>query len=133
VADDDLQNADPFSHLYPHEFMRLVTFRSNGEAVPTTVWFAPHKGTLYVTTQSTTGKARRMRQNERVKIAPCDRIGQAELGEEVEARGHEISPSEYELARAALRRKYGAQFDAFTARMPAHSHRTYLAIEPLAK
>ncbi len=124
---------DPFTHLYSHEFMRLTTFRRNGEAVPTTVWFAAENGTLYVITQTTTGKAKRIRNNERVLVAPCDRMGQAILGEEVEARAHELSPVEHELARAALRGKYGAQFDAFASLMPAHSQRTYLAIEPLTR
>jgi PPOX class probable F420-dependent enzyme len=124
---------DPFTHLYPHEFMRLTTFRRNGEAVPTTVWFAQQGGVLYVTTQATTGKARRIRINQRVLVAPSDRLGQAILGDEVEARAHELAPAEHERAREALRRKYGAQFEAMTARMLGNTQRTYLAIEPRAK
>jgi PPOX class probable F420-dependent enzyme len=58
--------------------MSLETFRKNGEGVKTPVWFAEEDGALYVTTLSTTGKAKRIRNIPRVRIAPCDRSGNIE-------------------------------------------------------
>ncbi len=50
-----------FSALAGAQFMVLTTFRRDGRAAPTTVWFAQDGGVLYGTTSTNTGKAKRMR------------------------------------------------------------------------
>ena len=121
---------DPFSYLYPHDFMRLTTFRKNGVAVPTTVWFAPAGGKIYVTTTSTAGKIKRIRNNSRVLLAPSDRVGQVLSDKEITANARELTEAEHPLAYAALTKKYGSQFEAIASRAPALAQRTYFVIEP---
>ena len=52
-------------------YISLATFRKNGAAVHTPVWFAEEGGKLYVMTSDTTGKYKRIRNNSQVRIAPC--------------------------------------------------------------
>ncbi|MGI9058461.1 MAG: PPOX class F420-dependent oxidoreductase [Ktedonobacteraceae bacterium] len=125
------QVSDPFSYLYPHEFIRLTTFRKNGVAVSTAVWFANDNGKLYVTTTSTAGKIQRIRNSGRVLVAPCDRTGQVLAGKEIEAQAHELSVEEHEHAFATLSKKYGPQFVTIASRAPETTQRTYFVIEPL--
>ena len=70
---------DPFAYLYPYDFALLTTFRKNGDAVPTTMWFAHDQGKLYMVTSATVGKIKRIRNNGRVLLAPCD-VGGKVLG-----------------------------------------------------
>ena len=121
------RSASPFTPLLPYQFMSLTTFRKSGAAVPTTVWFAPDQDNLYVTTQSMAGKIKRLRNNQRVIMTPCDARGTLlDESVQIEAVAHELPAEEHDRAVAALRRKYGAQFDAVTASNTAT--RTYIEI-----
>ncbi len=53
----------------------LTTFRRNGQGVPAPVGSLVHDGTLYALTPPDTGKAKRIRNNPQVTIAPCDMKG----------------------------------------------------------
>ncbi len=97
---------DTFANLRRYQYALLTTFRKDGRAVPTIVWFAPDQDKLYVMTPSTTGKIKRVRNNGRVVLAPCNARGKI-LGEPVEARAYELPVSESSHAAAALARKYG--------------------------
>lgn len=120
----------PFGVLHRQQFANLFTFRKNGEAVKTPVWFAEHGGKLYVMTVEDTGKVKRIRNNGRVRIGPADQRGNP-LGPVVEARARLLGPGEEDVARAALDRKYGlmkAVFDFFgTLR---GMRRAWIEIEP---
>ena len=58
------------------EFLSIETFRKNGIGVKTAVWFAQEGDMLYVWTVGDSGKAKRIRNNARVNIAPCKRFGE---------------------------------------------------------
>src|SRR5260221_1636589 len=79
-----------FASLQGHKYVNLETFRKNGQGVRTPVWFAgePEQGApekLYVYSTADSGKAKRIRNNSRVRVAPCDVSGKL-LGEWVDAR-----------------------------------------------
>lgn len=57
------------------DYIRLETFRKNGQAVPTPVWFVVDDDMLYVRSYANSGKVKRMRNNSYVKIAPSDALG----------------------------------------------------------
>jgi len=57
------------------KYVSLITFRKNGQAVKTPVWFAERDGKLYVQTRSDSGKYKRIRNNPQVEIAPCTMSG----------------------------------------------------------
>nr|HET6901018.1 PPOX class F420-dependent oxidoreductase [Ktedonobacteraceae bacterium] len=106
MATSNTPAQDTFTNLCRYQYALLTTFRKDGRAVPTIVWFAPDQDKLYVMTPSTTGKIKRIRNNGRVVLAPCNARGKV-LGEPVEAQAHELSVNEYSRAVAALARKYG--------------------------
>ncbi|MEM9955554.1 MAG: PPOX class F420-dependent oxidoreductase [Chloroflexota bacterium] len=61
--------------LANEDYISLTTFRKNGNAVPTPVWFLQHDGKIFVKTASTTGKVKRIRNNEHVTFVACNARG----------------------------------------------------------
>ncbi len=57
------------------KYILLTTFRRDGTPVATPVWCVRDGETLRVTTQGSSGKARRIRNNGQVTVAPCDMRG----------------------------------------------------------
>ena len=53
-------------------YVNLATFRKSGKEVRTPVWIAPDGDRLYVYTNRTMGKVKRIRNSGRVCLAPCD-------------------------------------------------------------
>lgn len=130
MTTNETQARDPFAFLSPHQFILLTTYRKDGTAVPTTVWFANDQGKIYITTSKSTGKIKRVRNNGQVQMTPSDRVGNT-LGEpQVQGQAHEVASSERTQARAALAQKYGQQFEQIAG--PESSERTYIVVEPSA-
>jgi PPOX class probable F420-dependent enzyme len=91
------------------QFINLTTWRKNGAAVITTVWFALENGKLYGTSQAQAGKLKRIRNHPQVTFAPATYNSKV-LGETCQGMARLLAPEEYPLARTALKRKYGLQF-----------------------
>ena len=128
------QTSDLFTYLYPYEFALLTTFRKNGLAVPTTMWFAHNQGKLYMVTSATVGKIKRIRNNGRVLLAPCDVRGKV-LGEQIEAYAHELPPAQHEYANTLLASKYGEQYEMSPgeeATADYEDDETFIEIEPFS-
>ncbi len=125
---------DPFASLYPHPFAKLTTYRKSGVGVPTTVWFAQDsQGHIYVTTQKSSGKAKRIRNNGEIQLIPSDVRGNVLDGEQpVAGRARQVEPGEYAHAEATLKQKYGEEYDAFMMRIGGERQngRTYIEIRP---
>ena len=126
------QSDSLFDYLTPYEFIVLTTFRKSGQPMPTTVWFASQDGKLYVTTTSTAGKIKRVRNNGHVLIAPSDRVGNVE-GAQVAGTARELPTAEQEKAFSALSHKYGEQFTAIASRRGPDVVRTYIEIAPASE
>jgi hypothetical protein len=95
--------------LGSERYVSLATFRKNGREVRTPVWIAPEAGKLYVWTNRTSGKAKRLRANRRVRLAPCDARGKVR-GEWVDARARLLDdPEAMERGLETVIRKYGWQ------------------------
>jgi PPOX class probable F420-dependent enzyme len=97
-------------------FVSLTTYRRNGTAVATPVWVARDGDELVVTTERKTGNVTRLRNEGRVTLRPCSRMGTvAPDAITVRGRARIAGPStEDGRAGSALRRKYGWQFRAIT-------------------
>jgi hypothetical protein len=96
-----------------HKYLNVETFRKSGVGVQTPVWFVREGETLYVWTQANSGKAKRIRNNPHVRIAPCKADG-ALLGDWVPALAHvDGSPETVRHVAALMRRKYGLLFLGF--------------------
>lgn len=86
-------------------YISLATFRKNGNAVYTPVWFAEENGRLYVMTASKMGKTKRLRNNPTVKIAPCTMRGKI-TGPEFSATARLLPSDDSQRVRRLINSKY---------------------------
>ncbi len=76
-----------FAELGNAKYIALETFRKSGEGVITPVWVTPEDGKLYVWTVDGSWKVKRIRNNDRVRIAVSDARGNPQ-SDWVEVNGH---------------------------------------------
>jgi uncharacterized protein len=88
------------------KYLNLETYRKNGLAVRTPVWFVESNGTLYVRTSDDTGKYKRIRNNPSVQIAPCDMRGKVK-GTWAKGEARIANEDEKLEAFKMLEKKYG--------------------------
>jgi uncharacterized protein len=88
------------------KYLNLETYRKNGTAVATPVWFAEGPGVIYIYSLANAGKVKRIRNIPRVRVMPCDIRGNPK-GEWVEARARILDAAEAERAHKLLDKKYG--------------------------
>lgn len=106
VADDDAMDGDLHS-LRQHKYAVLVTFRRNGDAVPSPVWCAVDEhGRAYVKTTHHAGKVKRLRHDSRVVIAPSNARGKP-VGTAMRGVGRVMSRDECGHAEETLAAAYG--------------------------
>ncbi|HVS88581.1 MAG TPA: PPOX class F420-dependent oxidoreductase [Candidatus Acidoferrum sp.] len=102
-----------FAAFAGHKYLNLETFKKSGEGVKTPVWFAADpsasldssEAKLYVYTIGASGKVKRIRNNGRVRIAPCNARGGLR-GEWVNARAEIVTGAEAEHGMRLLNKKY---------------------------
>lgn len=95
------------------KYLNLESFRKNGNGVKTPVWFVEDGGTLYIRTIANSGKVKRIRNNQRVLIAPCKMDG-ALLGDWIEASARLVGGPEIDRkVDHMLGNKYGLMKSLF--------------------
>ena len=106
---------DYFAFLRDEKHMSLATFRANGEAVPTPIWFAQLEGRLYVRTASHFKKLERIAQNAAVTVAPCTESGEV-TGQTLPAVARILPDDDprIEAADASLEARYPQERPAMT-------------------
>ncbi len=114
-------------------YISLATFRRDGRAVETPVWFALHDGSLWVFSAGDAGKVKRLRNGSRIRVAPCTVRGGV-TGAWIDGAGRIVEdPAEIEAAYAALRAKYGWQMrltDFLSGLSGRRTRRAVLALTP---
>ena len=88
------------------KYLNLESYRKTGAAVATPVWFADDGNELYIYSLAEAGKVKRIRNNPRVRVMPCDFRGGSK-GEWVEATARIIDGAEADKAQRLLDKKYG--------------------------
>lgn len=97
---------DTLARFANHKYINLQTFKKDGTPVNTPLWFAEYSGELVIYTTANTWKVKRMRNNPRVRIAPCDVRGNLK-GEWIEGAARLLEGADAERAHGLLTRKYG--------------------------
>ena len=108
--------------IHNQKYISLKTFRKNGVGVPTPVWFGEENDRLYVMTRHDLGKAKRIRNNPQVQVAPGTIRGTV-TGPEFMATARFLPPDEHARARKSINRKY------WMARLPLIWARTDTYLE----
>jgi PPOX class probable F420-dependent enzyme len=123
--------ASDFGGLQGLKYALLVTFRKDGTAVPTPVWFALLDDRhLVVSTEERTAKVRRIRRDPRARVFPCDPRGKP-LGPGVECAARILEdPAETERAEAALDRHYGRTRRIYETLMAPREGMIYVEVTP---
>jgi uncharacterized protein len=116
-----MSNAIP-PEIQGQKYISLVTFRKNGAAVRTPVWFGEDDGRVYVMTRSDSGKFKRIPNNPQVQIAPCTARGKI-TGPEFAGKARILPPEDFAFARKTINRKY------WMARIPFFWSKTNVYLE----
>jgi PPOX class probable F420-dependent enzyme len=101
-----------FSELGAKTYIALETFRRNGVGVNTPVWVAGMDERLYVITEGTSWKVKRIRNNSRVRVAASDSRGNPK-SEWLEGTARIMEPGDGEEPIRRLAAKYGLQYKLF--------------------
>ncbi len=99
-------SSDNLTEFLKEKYLNLETYRNDGQAVKTPVWFVIDNGIIYVTTPSTTGKVKRLNHNKNVRIVPSDLKGKPK-GNWIAATAYFANKSESEQAIQLRKKKYG--------------------------
>jgi PPOX class probable F420-dependent enzyme len=95
------------------QYLSIETFRKSGNGVKTPVWFAQDGEKLYIWTESSSGKAKRVRNNSKVNIVPSRGDG-APLGDWIPASAsYDDSSAAQQHVRELMAKKYGLMFHLF--------------------
>jgi PPOX class probable F420-dependent enzyme len=97
---------DKLAQFAGQQYLNLESYRKNGQAVRTPLWFAEGDGALYFYTVADSYKVKRIRNNPRVRVAPCDARGKLK-GDWVEATAQQLEGADAQRADELLNRKYG--------------------------
>ncbi len=96
---------DRISALASQRYISLTTFRRDGRAVATPVWFVLDGERILVWTDQVSGKAKRIRATGRAAVAPSDARGKT-TGASFEAKGRVLPAAEDARSRQLLTAKY---------------------------
>jgi PPOX class probable F420-dependent enzyme len=104
---------DSIAQFARANYVSLETHRKTGVAVKTPVWFAqdvshrdPTITVLYVYTEAAAGKVKRIRNNPKVRVSPCNVRGTVR-GTWVDGRARLCSDQEAAHGQDLLKQKYG--------------------------
>src|SRR2546427_1072797 len=100
---------DKLSLFTDKKHISIETYRKTGAPVRTPVWFVEENGELFVRTDSDTGKIKRIRNNPRVRVAPCNMRGTVK-GAWVDGEARMIEPESSKHIFSLLRKKYGMPY-----------------------
>ena len=101
--------------LANEKYLSLVTYRRNGDPVATAVWVAGVGDELGVITEESAGKVKRIRNNPRVTLTPCDVKGKVLPGAvTTEATARLVSGEEAVRVDRAIRKRYHLAYYAIS-------------------
>ena len=88
------------------KYINLETYKKDGTPVRTPVWFVIDNDLIYVITRDSTGKVKRLRNNQDVRIVLCSFKGEPK-GEWVKCKAEKITDDEADKAIKLRKKKYG--------------------------
>ncbi len=104
--------SDAATTLAAQKFVSLTTFKKSGDGVATPMWIGEDNGQLFFWTPADSYKVKRIRNNPRVTVVPCSRLGKPHDGAAVIEGTAEVIDDAATVDRLAevIRHKYGVEF-----------------------
>jgi len=118
--------------LRGRKYCLLLTYKRNGDAVPTPLWFGVAGGKVFVETEPNSPKVRRIRANPRVRLAPCTVRGKP-LGPPFEGQARIVLAEEHDQAERAIAANYGLERRIYESLFVGDAEVANLEITPLAQ
>ena len=87
-------------------YLNLETYRKNNQPVVTPVWFILNDNDIFVVTKEKTGKVKRLKNNNVVRVAPCNYRGVSK-GTWVTGTAHFVDSQETSDILKMRGKKYG--------------------------
>ena len=100
------------------KYLSLTTYRKNGEGKEAPVWIADlGDGTMGFTTHGDSWKCKRIRNDNRVALQPCDQRGNITPGTETVAGTAVLATGgpDFDRVRAKIKAKYGVMVTVIIA------------------
>lgn len=102
-----MDDSERFARLAAERHISLTTFKRDGRTASTPVWVVSDDGRrLLVWTGAETWKVKRIRRNQRVRVAPSDAKGRTR-GEALDGTARLLGPEAAAIVEPLLRKKYG--------------------------
>ena len=92
--------------FFDQKYINLETYKRDGTHVRTPVWFVIDNDLIYVITRDSTGKVKRLKNNQDVRIVPCSFRGEPK-SEWIKGKAENITGDEADKAIKLRKKKYG--------------------------
>ena len=92
--------------LENEKYISLETYRKNKQSVRTPVWFVIKENLIFVVTRDQTGKIKRLRHTQKVRVAPCSIKGKVK-GDWMSGTATILNEEETKQAVKLRDKKYG--------------------------
>ena len=97
---------DKLSIFLDQKYINLETYKKDGTPVRTPVWFVIGNDLIYVITRDSTGKVKRLKNNQDVQIVSCSFKGESK-NEWIKGKAEKITGKEADTAIKLRKKKYG--------------------------
>ena len=97
---------DQLGQFYDQKYINLETYKKDNTPIKTPVWFVIDNGLVYIITRESTGKVKRLKNNQNVRIVPCSFKGETK-NEWIKGKAQKITGSEADKAIEIRKKKYG--------------------------
>ena len=88
------------------KYINFETYKKDGTPIRTPVWFVIDNDLIYVITRDSTGKVKRLRNNQDVRIVLCSFKGEPK-SEWIKGKAEKITGDEADKAIKLRKKKYG--------------------------
>jgi PPOX class probable F420-dependent enzyme len=125
----DAKPSGALDDLRGRKYCLVVTYRKNGESVPTPVWFGLGDDTVYFRSLANNGKTKRIRHTPEVRIAPCTSRGRP-LGSPFVGNARILTPAEEPEAERCITENFGFGRRLYNRLVAHRVEGVYIAVTP---
>ena len=97
---------DLLEQFFKQKYINLETYKRDNTPIKTPVWFVIDKGLVYIITRESTGKVKRLKNNQNVRVVPCSFKGEIK-NEWVNGKAQKVTGSEADNVIKLRKKKYG--------------------------
>jgi len=97
---------DVLEQFSEQKYINLETYKRDNTPIKTPVWFVIDNDLIYIITRESTGKVKRLKNNQDVRIVPCSFKGESK-NEWVKGKAEKITGEEADKAIKLRKKKYG--------------------------